>query len=88
MTSLQAPLTVLPCAGWTDEDVWFPKASKSIGPMTGFGMSFTGSLLKMRANPLRSQGILNLNVGGVLRHESVTIDLRFLTLASSREDVF
>ena len=30
MTSLQAPLTVLPCAGWTDEDVWFPKASKSI----------------------------------------------------------
>ena len=86
MTSLKAPRIVFPCASWTDEAVWLPKASNSTGPMTGVGISFEGSLLKISDNPFRSQGILNLKVGLAPRQESVTIDFKFFALFSSSTD--
>ena len=76
MTSLNAPRTVLPCTGCADEAVWLPtyRISNSIGLITRVGISLVGSLLK--------------KIGFIPKHESVTVDLKFLSLVSSSMAAF
>ena len=53
-----------------------------MGVITGTGMSLAGSLLKILASPLRSQGIWNLKVGLTDRQASSIMDFNFLLSVS------
>ena len=82
ITSLYTPLTVFPRWWGAALDDWLLCSENSMGVITGSGMSLTGSLLKILASPLRSQGIWNLKVGLTDRQASSIIDFKFLLSVS------
>ena len=82
ITSLYTPLMVLPRWRGAATDDWLLCSENSMGVITGSGMSLAGSLLKILASPLRSQGIWNLKVGLTDKQASSIIDFKFLLSVS------